>query len=71
MTVRMNDLAPWSRWFPFERARTLAPWPPDVYVARRGHAGPILYVGMAGLRGLHGRLNAYATGRVSGLAHAA
>ncbi len=77
MTFRMNDLAEWSRWVPFVRAVDLAPRSPGVYLVRKGRSGPIIYVGMAGERlrhghGLHGRLNAYASGQglVSGLGEA-
>jgi hypothetical protein len=66
-------LARWSDWVPLAAAE--APRLPGVYLARRGPAGPLVYVGKAGERqgkGLWGRLRRYTSGRAlaSGLGEA-
>jgi hypothetical protein len=68
-------MAAWSSWVPFAEAATTAPRSPGVYIARQGHAGDLVYVGMAGERrgqGLRGRLTVYRRGKaaVSGLGEA-
>lgn len=69
-------VAGWSAWVPFAEAAAYAPLTSGVYVMRMGHAGPVVYVGMAGERngrGLRGRLGVYASGKaaVSGCGEAA
>lgn len=75
----LAGLAEWSPWVPFRDALRSAPRLPGVYLAREGHAGPVVYVGMAGERagsgkpqGLRGRLRVYASGKAltSGLGEA-
>jgi len=70
------EFAAWSAWLPFDVAVAQAPRLPGVYLARRGAAGPLVYVGMAAERngaGLRGRLRVYRTGKgaVSGFGEAA
>jgi hypothetical protein len=69
-------LAAWSAWTPFADAVLQAPLSAGVYIAREGSTGPIVYVGMAGIRrgkGIRGRLGVYRSGKaaVSGLGEAA
>ncbi|MFE5300659.1 hypothetical protein [Streptomyces sp. NPDC056632] len=57
-------MADWSDWVPLGGSE--APRLPGVYLARRGPAGPVVYVGMAGERsgqGLRGRLRRYTSGK--------
>ncbi|MFF3403526.1 hypothetical protein ACFYW6_34155 [Streptomyces sp. NPDC002659] len=66
--------AAWSPWVPLHAAQP--PRTPGVYLARQGADGPLVYVGMAGVRsgaGLSGRLKRYTSGRAttSGLGEAA
>lgn len=76
---KVEEMAAWSPWVPFEDALATAPLVPGVYMAREGANGSIVYVGMAGERagggrpkGLRGRLSVYVTGKglVSGLGEA-
>lgn len=67
------DLASWSEWVPLADAEV--PQMPGVYLAKRGAAGPLVYVGTAGERqgeGLRGRLRRYTSGKAlaSGLGEA-
>lgn len=76
----IETLAEWSAWVPFSAAIESAPRLPGVYMAREGHGGPLVYVGMAGERrgsgnrpqGLRGRLAVYTSGKAlaSGLGEA-
>jgi hypothetical protein len=71
----LERLCDWSAWTPFAEAVDTAPREPGVYMAREGHSGPIVYVGMAGERrghGIRGRLSVYASGKAlaSGLGEA-
>ncbi|WP_188110447.1 hypothetical protein [Aeromicrobium ginsengisoli] len=78
--ARLDSLATWSPWTPFDASHAVAPTEPGVYLFRLPGDHTIVYVGMAGERtgsgrpqGLHGRLNVYRRGKgaVSGFGEAA